>query len=81
MQNTLYVGVDAHKNRSHVVVMNQGGTVLKCVDIASSRSGVAGALGRQEGSIRAVLKASYAWEPMHDWLDEFVDEVVLAHPL
>ncbi len=81
MQDTLYVGVDAHKKRSHVAVMDQGGTVLKSVDIPSSRSGVAGALGRYKRPIKAVLEASYAWEPMHDWLDEFADEVVLAHPL
>jgi transposase len=27
------------------------------------------------------LEASYAWEPMYDWLDELVEEVTLAHPL
>ncbi len=81
MQDTLYVGVDVHKKRSHVAVMDQGGTVLKSVDIPSSRSGVAGALGRYKRPIKAVLEASYAWEPMHDWLEEFADEVVLAHPL
>jgi hypothetical protein len=66
MQDTLYVGVDAHKKRSHIAVMDQGGTVLKSVDIASSRPGVAGALGRYRRPIKAVLEASYAWEPMHD---------------
>ena len=40
MQDTLYVGVDAHKKRSHLAVMDQGGTVLQSVDIPSSRSGV-----------------------------------------
>ncbi len=66
MQNKLFVGVDAHKKRSHVVIMVQGGTVLKSVDIVSSRPGVAGALGRYKRPIKAVLEASYAWEPMHD---------------
>ena len=35
-QDTVYVGVDAHKKRSYVAVMDQGGTVLKSVDIPSS---------------------------------------------
>lgn len=64
---------------SHVAVMDQGGTVLKSVDIPSSRFGVAGALRRCKKPIKAVLEASYAWEPMHDWLDEFADEVVLGN--
>ncbi len=32
MQDTLYVGVDAHKKRSYVAVMDQSGTVIKSVD-------------------------------------------------
>jgi len=53
MQDTLYVGVDAHKKRSHVTVMDRDGTVLKSVDIPSSRSGVAGALvyARRRGGL------------------------------
>ena len=35
MQNTLYVGVDAHKKRSHVAVMDRNSTLLKSVDIPS----------------------------------------------
>jgi transposase len=30
--------------------------------------------------MKAVLEASYSWGPMYDWLDELVDDVVLAHP-
>ena len=56
MQDTLYVGVDAHKKRSHVAVVDQGGTVLKSVDIPSSRSGVAGALGRYKRPIKASVQ-------------------------
>ena len=42
MQDTLYVGVDAHKKRSHVAVMDRDGTVLNGVAILSSRSGIRG---------------------------------------
>lgn len=61
--------------------MDRGGTILKSVDIPNSQAGVAEALGRYQRPIKAVLDACYAWEPMRDWLDEFADEVVLAHPL
>ena len=30
--------------------------------------------------MKAVVEASYSWGPMYDWLDETVEEVVLAHP-
>ncbi|MCO6438531.1 MAG: transposase [Phycisphaerae bacterium] len=77
----MYEGVDAQRKRSHVAVMDRDETLLKSVDIPSSRPGVADTLGRYKRPIKAVLEASYAWEPMHHWLDEFADEVVLAHPL
>ncbi len=60
MQDTLYVGVDAHKKRSHVAVMDQGGTVIKSVDIRSSRFGVAGALGRYKRPIKVVRRSILA---------------------
>jgi len=77
----LYVGVDAHKKRSRVAVMDVDGRLLKNVEIASSRNGVNQALGRYRRPMTAVLEASYAWEPMYDWLDEVAEEVTLAHPL
>ena len=47
MQKTVYLGVDAHKKGSHVVVMDQGGAVLKSVDIVSSPPSPAGAAWRR----------------------------------
>ena len=81
MQETLFVGVDAHKKRSYVAVLVHDGVFLKSTEIPNSRSGVQSVLGRYNVPIRAVLEASYAWEPMHDWLEEFTEEVTLAYPL
>src|SRR5205807_7293515 len=33
------------------------------------------------GNAHAVMEATRNWTVMFDWLDEIVDEVVLAHPL
>lgn len=76
----LYVGVDAHKTTSHVTVMDEAGKVLKRKQVPSSPAGLRQALGRYQEPMKAVLEASYSWGPMYDWLDELVDEVVLAHP-
>lgn len=77
----LYVGVDAHKKRSHITVMDEKGQIVCKGDVASSRAGLEGMLGGLERPMRAVLEASYSWGPIYDLLDELTDDVVLAHPL
>ena len=76
----LYVGVDAHKKTSHLTVMDGTGKVLRRKQVHSSPSGLQEILGSYQEPMRAVLEASYTWGPMYDWLAEFADEVVLAHP-
>lgn len=77
----LYVGVDAHKERSFMTVMDGSGKILKQARVSSSRQGVREALGRYRRPMKAVVEASYSWAPMYDWLEEIAQEVVLAHPL
>lgn len=77
----LYVGVDAHRETSHVTVMDERGAIRLRKKIPTTRSGVQEALGGYEEPMKAVLEASYCWGMMHDWLDEVAEEVVLAHPL
>jgi|TARA_Y100000310_G_scaffold98460_1_gene96283 transposase len=77
----LYAGVDAHKRTSQVTVMDESGAVVKRARVPSTRAGIQHALGRYGGPMKAVVEASYCWGPMHDWLDEVADDVVLAHPL
>jgi len=77
----LYVGVDAHRKRSRVAVMDGNGGLLKNVEVSSTRAGFTEALGRYRRPMKAVVEASYDWEPVYDWLDELAEEVVLAHPL
>lgn len=76
----LYVGVDAHKATSHVTIMDESGKVMRRKQVASSPASLRQALSGYEEPMKAVLEASYSWGRMYDWLDELVDEVVLAHP-
>lgn len=76
----LYVGVDAHKATSHITVMDETGRILKRKQVPSSPAGLRQALGHYQEPMKAVLEASYTWGPVYDWLDELVDEVILAHP-
>ena len=77
----LYVGVDAHKEKSVITVMDESGEILKQKRVNSSREGVREVLGCYRRPMKAVLEASYSWGPMYDWLDEVVERVVLAHPV
>jgi len=77
----LFVGVDAHKESSHVTVMDERGQVLPRKSISSTREGVHSVLDGHSEPFKAVVEASYGWGPMYDWLDEMAQEVVLAHPL
>lgn len=76
----LYVGVDAHKETTHVTVMDELGTVIRRKKISSSATGVREALGDLQTPMKAVLEASYCWGRMYDWLAEFAEDVILAHP-
>jgi transposase len=80
VSQVLYVGVDAHKATAHVTVMDESGTVIKRRQIPSSPAGVRDALGDFCEPMKAVLEASHIWGPMYDWLGEFADDVLLAHP-
>lgn len=76
----LYVGVDAHRSTSHITVMDETGRILRRKQVPSSPIGLRQVLGHYKEPMKAVLEASYTWGPMYDWLDELVDEVILAHP-
>jgi transposase len=80
VDKVLYVGVDAHRATSHITIMDETGHILKRKQVPSSAAGLRQVLGHYQEPMNAVLEASYTWGPVYDWLDELVDEVILAHP-
>lgn len=76
----LYVGVDVHRIASHITVMDPAGKILMRKHVPSTPAGVHEALGGYSQQMKGVLEASGCWDPMHDWLAEIADDVVLAHP-
>lgn len=79
----MYVGVDYHRKYSYLTAMNEMGKVVKEGVVDNNREAVAAFLGSANcnGNASAVLEATRNWTVMHDWLEELVDEVHLAHPL
>jgi transposase len=77
-----FVGVDYHKKFSYGTIMTEAGQIIKQGRFANHPQAVAGFLGHHGGSdCSAVLEATRNWTVMHDWLEELVEDVTLAHPL
>jgi len=76
-----HIGVDYHKAYSHIVVQDGSGKTVRSGRVRNDRRSVAGFLHRYSDNAHAVIEATRNWTVMFDWLDELVDEVVLAHPL
>ena len=77
-----YIGVDYHKKFSYGTIMTETGEIIKQGRFANHPNSVTSFLGEHAGSCcSAVLEATRNWTVMHDWLEELVDEVTLAHPL
>jgi len=77
-----FVGVDYHKKFSYGTIMTETGEIIKQGRFANHPDSVAGFLREYGGSCcSAVLEATRNWTVMHDWLEELVADVTLAHPL
>jgi transposase len=81
MSYDYHIGVDYHKTYSHIVVQDAAGKTLRTGRVRNDRRSLAGFLSPFANDAHAVMEATRNWTVMFDWLDEIVDEVVLAHPL
>ena len=77
---TYHIGVDYHKNYSHLVVQDTGGKILRSGRVKNSRQSLGAFLERYSENSHAVMEATRNWMVMYDWLDDICDDVVLAHP-
>lgn len=75
-----FIGVDYHKAFSFAVVMDESGNILKKGRIDNDPHLLREFIGDGQGCT-AVMEATRNWCVMHDWLEEIVDEVKLAHPM
>jgi transposase len=66
-----------------MTVMDGRGKVISQGQVANNAEAVKVFLNRAgvNGESAAVMEATRNWTVMHDWLEELVDEVHLAHPL
>lgn len=74
------IGVDYHKKFSYLVVKDKSGEVLRSGQVQNTQSSVVKFLAPYKEDSKAVLESCRNWCVMHDWLEDIVDDVILANP-
>jgi transposase len=81
MANCCWVGVDLHRSRSHVAVLDGDGSELLSRRIANDPQTFLELLAEIDGESKVALEATYGWEWLADVLQDAGYELHLAHPL
>jgi transposase len=76
-----YVGIDLHRRRSVVVILDPDGTKVSSKRIDNSPLELARAVGEAGPEPEVVLEATWGWYWAADALEEMGARVHLAHPL
>jgi len=74
-----YMGIDHHKQYSHITMLNEKGKKLKSGRVANYRSELERFLDGS-GDVKAVIEAGRSSYTMVDILDELSIDVTIAHP-
>jgi len=76
-----YVGIDLHRRRSVVVIMDPDGTKVSSTRIENSPMNLAAAVREAGPEPEVVLEATWGWYWAADVIEEAGGRVHLAHPL
>jgi transposase len=77
---TRWVGIDLHRRRSQIAIIDEHGELTLQKRIPTGRETIRELLGDPE-STHVVLEATYGWEWLAELLEEAGFDVHLAHPL
>src|SRR5918998_5465171 len=77
----VYVGIDLHRKRSHVAVVDDRGEQLVSRRLVNDAARFRELLGELGEDARFALEATYGWEWLADLLEAEGRELHLAHPL
>jgi transposase len=75
------VGIDLHRKRSHVAVIDDQGRELRSRRVINDGQTILALLAEIDGECRVALEATYGWEWLADVLEDAGYELHLAHPL
>ena len=77
----VYVGIDLHRNRSQIAVLDRDGQQLLSRRITNDPKSFLELLQGLGDELEVALEATYGWEWLADLLEEAGYELHLAHPL
>jgi transposase len=77
----VYVGIDLHRKRSHVAVVEEDGSQRLSRRLANDREVFRELVGKLGTDARFALEATYGWEWLAELLEDEGCELHLAHPL
>ena len=77
-----WVGIDLHRRRSHIAIVDEHGELTESRRIANDRETFLELLGDPAaGETHVALEATYGWEWLAELLEEAGYDLHLAHPL
>ena len=77
----VYLGIDLHRNRSQIAVLDRDGRQLLSRRILNEPEAFLELLRGLGDDVQVALEATYGWEWLADPLEEAGYELHLAHPL
>jgi transposase len=77
---TRWVGIDLHRRRSQIAIIDEHGELTLQKRIATGRETITELLGDPDGT-HVALEATYGWEWLAELLEDAGFDVHLAHPL
>ena len=77
---TRWVGIDLHRRRSQIAIIDEHGELALSRRIVNDRDTFGELLGDPDGT-HVALEATYGWEWLAELLEEAGYDVHLAHPL
>ena len=75
------VGIDLHRKRSYVAVIDEHGELAVSKRIVNDRETFLELLGGLEGETQIAVEATYGWEWLAELLEDAGYDMHLAHPL
>jgi len=78
---SIYVGIDVHRKRSQVAVIDQDGKVLANRNVPNGVRPILGVIGDLPPGTPTAFEAAYGWGWLVELLEDYGFEPHLVHPL
>src|SRR5579863_6099611 len=78
---SVYVGIDVHRKRSQVAVVNEGGEVLANRNVPNGAKPILSVIGGLPAGTPAAYEAAFGWGWLLELLEDYGFSPHLVHPL